>query len=60
MGGMTNAPEPQPAELPRLVVQVSDPDNKPRKRARRVRKNLHEPCPGQLSLLDLPSSEDQP
>lgn len=59
MGGMTTAPEPQPAERPRLVVQVSDTTT-PRKRARRVRKNLHEPYPGQLQLFDLSPSEDTP
>lgn len=58
---MTSAADPgQPAQRPRLVVAATDTDNKPRKRARRIRKNLHEPCPGQLSLLDPLLSEDMP
>lgn len=41
----------QPADdRPRLVVQATDhPDPK---RARRTRKNLHEPCTDQLALFD--------
>lgn len=37
-------------DRPRLVVQASDRPE--RKRARRVRKNLHEPCADQLALFD--------
>lgn len=49
---MTSTPATdQPSERPRLVVQATD--YTPRKRSRRVRKNLNEPCPGQLDLFDL-------
>ncbi|WP_156511150.1 MULTISPECIES: hypothetical protein [Nocardia] len=48
---MTSTPATdQPSERPRLVVQATD--HTPRTRSRRVRKNLHEPCPDQLSLFD--------
>ncbi|WP_280398475.1 hypothetical protein [Nocardia carnea] len=45
------------SERPRLVVQATDHTH--RKRSRRVRKNLHEPCPGQLPLFDPIDFEDQ-
>ncbi|MEU4839832.1 hypothetical protein [Nocardia testacea] len=49
---MTSTPATnEPSERPRLVVQATD--HTPRTRSRRVRKNLHEPCPGQLDLFDL-------
>lgn len=46
----------QPAEQPRrepnrIVVQAADQVHRS-KRARQVRKNLHEPCADQLSLFD--------
>ncbi|MEU1954815.1 hypothetical protein [Nocardia rhamnosiphila] len=48
---MTSTPATDPpSDRPRLVVQATD--HTPRKRSRRVRKNLHEPCPGQLALFD--------
>ncbi|MGV9635942.1 hypothetical protein ACWDO0_17350 [Nocardia rhamnosiphila] len=54
---MTSTPASgQPDERFRLVVQVND--HKPRKPSRRVRKNLHEPCPGQLDLFDPPAPEN--
>ncbi|MFI2228946.1 hypothetical protein [Nocardia testacea] len=49
---MTSTPATdQPSERPRLVVQATD--RTPRRQSPRVRKNLHEPCPGQLDLFDL-------
>ncbi|MGW5385272.1 hypothetical protein [Nocardia sp. NPDC003963] len=48
---MTSTPASnEPSERPRLVVQATD--HPPRKQSRRARKNLHEPCPDQLSLFD--------
>ena len=46
----------QPAEGPRrepnrIVVEVADQVRR-NKRARQVRKNLHEPCTDQLALFD--------
>ncbi|MFI9537448.1 hypothetical protein ACIG56_29920 [Nocardia fusca] len=49
---MTNTPPAdESSERLRLVVQATD--HTPRKQSRRARKNLHEPCSGQLDLFDL-------
>ncbi|WP_327150039.1 hypothetical protein [Nocardia sp. NBC_01329] len=48
---MTGTPATdEPNERLHFVVHATD--HTPRKQPRRVRKNLHEPCPDQLDLFD--------
>jgi hypothetical protein len=48
---MTETTEGSRREPNRIVVQAADQVRRS-KRPRRVHKNLHEPCPDQLSLFD--------
>jgi hypothetical protein len=48
---MTEPTEQQRREPNRIVVEAADQVRRS-KRARQVRKNLHEPCTDQLALFD--------